>query len=150
MTMENQNSFFLEKTYNAPIELVWQVITQREHLKNWYFNFAEDWKLEVAATFQWYAEDTECTQWLHAGKMLEIIPEKKLVHTWEYPGFAGTSILSWELEEIDAQHTKIALTHLFKVPFDSSVQALKIENFAAGWNEILNNSLTNYLNKITS
>lgn len=141
-------AFQIERTYNAPITLVWQAITDRAMMKEWYFDFAEDFKLEPGAVFEWTAGDTEDNQWLHRGKMLEIVPDEKLVHTWEYPGYSGTSTLSWNLLKVDDATTKITLVHEFTIPFDSNVDALKTENFEMGWNHIINISLEEYLNKI--
>lgn len=141
-------TFQIEKTYNAPITLVWQAITDRAMMKEWYFNFAEDFKLETGAVFEWTAGDTEDNQWLHRGKMLEIIPNQKLVHTWEYPGYSGTSTLSWNLSKLDDATTKVTLVHEFTIPFDSNVAAFKTANFEMGWTHIINISLEEYLAKI--
>jgi uncharacterized protein YndB with AHSA1/START domain len=141
------HSFQIEKIYNAPIALVWQAITDRAMMKEWYFNFAEDFKLVPGAVFEWTAGDTEDNQWLHRGKMIEIIPAEKLVHIWEYPGYTGTSTLNWNLLKVDEVTTKITLVHEFTIPFDESVAALKQENFETGWNHIINISLAAYLNK---
>lgn len=141
-------TFKIEKTYKAPIALVWQAITDRAIMKAWYFDFAEDFKLETGAVFEWTAGDTKDKQWLHRGKMLEILPNEKLAHTWEYPGYSGTSTLYWNLLKIDEQTTKITLIHEFTVPFDSNVPELKQENFEMGWNHIINISLEEYMDKI--
>ena len=140
--------FKIEKNYTAPIDLVWQAITDRAMMKEWYFDFAEDFKLEPGAVFEWKAGDTENNQWQHRGKMLEIITNQKLVHTWEYPGYSGTSTLSWNLLKIDDSTTNVTLIHEFSIPFDSTVAALKKENFEMGWNHILNISLQDYLNQL--
>ncbi|MEP7238329.1 MAG: SRPBCC domain-containing protein [Ferruginibacter sp.] len=140
--------FQIEKTYNAPIALLWQAITDREMMKEWYFNFGEDFKLETGAVFEWTAGDTEDNQWLHQGKMLEIIKDEKLVHTWAYPGYSGISTVSWNLSKVNDSTTKVTLIHEFTVPFDSTVAALKTENFEMGWNHIINISLQEYLDKI--
>ena len=141
-------SFEIEKTYNAPINLVWQAITDRAMMKAWYFNFAEDFKLEPGAVFEWTAGDNEDNQWLHRGKMLEIVPDETLVHTWEYPGYSGTSTVSWSLLNLDDATTKVTLVHEFTIPFDSSVAALNTKKFEAGWIHIINISLAEYLIKI--
>ena len=138
----------IEKTYNAPMALVWQAITNRAMMKEWYFNFAEDFKLETGAEFEWTAGDHNNRQWLHRGKMLEIIPAEKLVHIWEYPGYTGISTLSWNLLKIDDATTKVTLIHEFTIPFDITVAELRKENFEMGWNQIINISLEEYLNKI--
>lgn len=143
-------TFRIEKTYNASIALVWQAITDRNRMKAWYFNFAEDFKLETGAIFEWTAGDTKDKQWLHRGKMLEIIPHEKLVHTWEYPGYSGTSTLQWNLLKVDDATTKVTLIHEFTIPFDITVAELKKENFEKGWTHIINISLTEYLTKISN
>jgi uncharacterized protein YndB with AHSA1/START domain len=140
----------IKKNYNAPISLVWQAITNRAMMKEWYFDFAEDFKLETGAVFEWKAGDTKDKQWLHRGKMIEIIPEKKLVHSWEYPGYSGTSTLSWNLLKADDTTTAVTLVHEFTIPFDSNIPELKTENFEMGWNHITNISLEDYLNKISA
>lgn len=81
--------------------------------------------------------------------MLEIIPDKKPVHSWEYPGYAGSSTLSWNLLKIDEATTQVTLAHEFTIPFDSSVAELKRENFEMGWNHIINISLEEYLGKLS-
>jgi len=145
--MEN---FQVERTYNAPITLVWQAITNRAMMKEWYFDFDETFKLEPGAVFEWTAGDTENKQWLHRGKMLEIVPGEKLMHTWEYPGYKGTSTLSWNLFKVDENTTKVILIHEFTVPFDNSVAELKTSNFEMGWTHIINISLQDYLSKLNS
>jgi uncharacterized protein YndB with AHSA1/START domain len=141
-------TFQIEKTYNAPISLVWQAITDRAMMKAWYFDFAEDFKLEPGAVFEWTAGDNESKQWLHRGKMLEIIPQEKLSHTWEYPGYSGTSTVSWNLSKIDDTTTKVTLIHEFTVPFDITVPELEVHNFEKGWSEIIHTSLPEYLDKL--
>jgi len=145
-----ENIFSIEKTYTAPIELVWQALTDRAKLKEWYFSFAEDFKLETGAVFEWQAGSPDGKQWLHRGKMLEIIPHQKLVHSWEYPGYSGTSVLTWNLTKLDDNTTRIVLTHEFTVPFDNSVAELGKENFVTGWNHIIHISLQEYLTRVSS
>ena len=146
--MKTNNTLLLKRTYAVPINLLWQVLTEKEHQKQWYFDFGEDWRLEIGAVFQWYAESPDCVNWLHKGVVLEVIENKKLSHSWEYPGYSGSSIVTWELHAIDANNTELSLTHLFTTPFDESVEALRRENFEQGWNQILSISLLAYTEKI--
>lgn len=141
-------TFRIERTYNAPVDLVWQAITDRAMMKEWYFDFADDFQLQPGAVFEWKAGDNESKQWLHCGKMVEIIPNEKLVHTWEYPGYSGTSTVSWTLFKVDDNTTKVTLVHEFNIPFDVTVDALKTENFEMGWTHIFTISLEEYLHKI--
>ena len=47
------------------------------------------------------------------GKVLEFVPNKKLVYTWQHktiPDFPET-VVTWELEEIGKNKTRLTLTH---------------------------------------
>lgn len=142
-----ENRFTIEKIYAAPIGLVWKAITDRNRMKEWYFSFGEDFKLETGAVFEWHAGSPDGKQWLHRGRMLEIVPEQKLVHTWEYPGYTGSSTVHWHLTQIDEHNTRLILIHDFTIPFDPAVTALQKENFITGWNHIIHISLENFLQK---
>jgi uncharacterized protein YndB with AHSA1/START domain len=144
--MEKQ--VIVSNKYNVPTHLLWEVLTKKHHMKNWYFDFADDWKLNIGNQFEWLSADNECVKWLHLGVIMEVIDNKKLVHSWEYPGFQGSSIVTWELLSVDDNSTQLELTHHFKVPFDPNVEALRIENFEKGWAHILRNSLMEYIEKI--
>lgn len=141
------NDIVLEKIYNAPIALVWQAITEEKHMREWYFDFKGQFQLETGHTFDWYAGDLKDKQWLHRGEMLEIVRNKKLVHTWTYPGYSGKAIAYWELSEVDGTTTKLNFRFEFAEPFDANEPSLVRGNFVNGWNEIILNSLEQYLNK---
>ncbi len=143
--MNTSDRFTLEKIYKAPIGLVWKAITDRAHIKQWSFDFPDGFKLEVGSQFDWYGGPPDGKQWLHRGKMMEIVEGKKLVHTWEYPGYIGSSRIIWELSKVDDSTTKVLFTHVFDIPFDPTEEALRRENFATGWDHILNISLPDFL-----
>jgi uncharacterized protein YndB with AHSA1/START domain len=47
------------------------------------------------------------------GKILEFVKNKKLVYTWQWkdtPDFLET-IVTWELEQLDKNKTRVTLTH---------------------------------------
>lgn len=137
-----------ERIFNVSSALLWEVLTNKEHLKQWYFDFADDWKLEIGNQFDWKATSPDCVEWLHRGKMLEIITGKKISHTWEYPGYKGSSVVTWELDAINSDTTRLILTHEFIIPFDTAVEALRRENFVEGWTAIIHTSLKEYLEKL--
>ncbi len=37
----NTEPFVIEQTYNAPVSKVWKAITDKDDMKQWYFNLAE-------------------------------------------------------------------------------------------------------------
>jgi uncharacterized protein YndB with AHSA1/START domain len=138
-----EEPFVIERTFNAPVEKVWNAITDKDQMKQWYFDLAE-FKPEVGFEFQFYAGDKK-KQWLHICKITEVIKEKKLTYSWRYDGYSGISYVTFELFPVEGT-TRLKLTHagLENFPGDT-VPELKKENFAEGWNNIINISLKDFL-----
>ncbi len=147
--MLKNNTLVLERIYNAPIEKVWAAISEREQLKQWCFDFPAEFNLQTGSEFDWYGGEPNGKQWLHRGKFTEIIPGKKLVHTWEYPGYTGKASVSWELTKVDNGSTMLVLTFIILTPFDPKEDALQTKNFVAGWDHIVHTGLKEYLEKLS-
>ena len=47
----NEKIIVIERTYEAPIEKVWEAITDKDQMKQWYFEVS-DFKAEVGSAFQ--------------------------------------------------------------------------------------------------
>ena len=134
-----------EVTINAPIEKVWKAITDKDEMKNWYFELV-DFKPEVGFEYS-FTGGTEERSYLHLCKVTEVIPGKKLVHSWRYDGFEGISFVTWELFDENGK-TRVVLTHsgLETFPADTNPDFAP-DNFKMGWNEIIGKSLKNHLEK---
>ena len=133
-----------EVTINAPISKVWQAITQKEKMKEWYFDLAE-FKPEVGFEFRFEAGEENKT-YLHLCKVTEVVEGKKLVHSWRYAGYQGNSFVSWELFEENGK-TRLVLTHTGLETFPESNPDFAKKNFEMGWSEIIGKSLIEYLEK---
>ena len=134
----------IERIYDASSEKVWQAITDNKQMKEWYFDF-EEFKPEVGFEWTWYGDDG-VKKWLHAGKITEVIAGKKLSYTWRYPEYEGESLVTFELFP-EGNKTRLKLTHANIDSFPKDVPGLRLENFVAGWEEIIGTSLKNYLAK---
>jgi uncharacterized protein YndB with AHSA1/START domain len=135
--------FVIERTYNAPVKLVWKAITEKELMKQWYFDLKE-FKAEVGFTFEFSGGPSPEKQYLHRCKILEVIPEKKLKHTWEYVGYEGMSYVTFELSP-EGNHTKIKLTHEGLETFPKNNPDFATGNFAEGWTHIIGTSLKEFV-----
>lgn len=140
--MKNE-PFIIERVLNAPVDTVWKAITDKEHMKQWYFNLAE-FKPEVGFEFQ-FEGGTETKTFLHKCKITEVIPGKKLKHSWCYDGYEGNSFVTFELLPEGAK-TILKLTHEGLETFPAIPEFAK-ENFAAGWTDIIGTSLKNFVEK---
>ena len=134
--------FVIERTYNAPIEKVWQAITDKQAMKQWYFDLKE-FKPEVGFEFQFEGGPDDKT-YLHFCKVTEVVSGRKLTYSWRYDGYEGNSFVTWELFP-EGHKTRLKLTHAGLETFPPSNPDLDKKNFVAGWTDIVGESLKKFL-----
>lgn len=140
-----ESPIILEETFNASPSKVWKALTDKNEMKNWYFNLAE-FKAEVGFKFRFPGGPTPEKQYWHLCEITEAIPEKKLTYSWSYEGYPGISYVSFELFKQESK-TLLKLTHEGIETFDKENPDFERKNFEKGWKEIIHTSLKNFLNK---
>jgi uncharacterized protein YndB with AHSA1/START domain len=138
----DKKPIIIEIELNAPANKVWKALTDRNEMKKWYFDL-EDFKPQVGFKFQFTGGPSPEKQYLHLCEITEVIPERKLTHSWRYDGYPGNSWLTFELTP-RGNRTLFKLTHKDLDTFPKDNPDLAISNFEAGWNSIIHDSLTNY------
>lgn len=132
-----------EVLVDATPERVWRALTDTEEMKQWYFSMNGFGPVE-GNTFTFY-EPGENRQFLHRCTILEIVPGKRLKHTWSYPEkVSGVSVVTWEIEPA-GDRTKVSNTHEGLENFAEGGKDFAPENFVAGWDEILNKLLKTHV-----
>ena len=134
-----------EVTLNAPQSKVWNALTSKEQMKEWYFDL-EEFRTEVGFEFRFYAGKDECNQYLHICVITEVIPERKLVYSWQYDGDPGMSYVSWELFP-EGDKTRLVLTHTGLDTFDETNPDLAVGNFDEGWSYFIDKTLREFVEK---
>ncbi|MDQ4140293.1 MAG: SRPBCC domain-containing protein [Bacteroidota bacterium] len=134
--------FVIERTYQAPIDKVWRAITDKDQMKQWYFDL-EEFKPEVGFEFQ-FTGGTEENSYLHLCRITEVVEGRKLTYSWRYDGYPGNSFVTFELFP-EGDKTRLKLTHegLETLPQDNPDFARK--NFEAGWTDIIGTLLPDFL-----
>ena len=135
--------FVIERTYNAPVEKVWKAITDKDQMKEWYFDLSA-FKPEVGFEFQ-FAGQNEGRTFLHLCKITDVVAEKKLRHSWRYDGHEGNSFVTFELFP-DGNGTRLKLTHEGLETFPD-IKDFARENFVQGWSQLIGTSLKEYVEK---
>jgi len=104
---------------DASVEIVFKTITDPQELTKWFPDQAAlEPKIGGKMKFSFYKEKSTDE---HAreidynpqGTVKELIPDKKVSYTWQLkdiPEFPETTV-TWELEKIDANKTRVVLTH---------------------------------------
>jgi uncharacterized protein YndB with AHSA1/START domain len=102
--MENKNSdtkdreLFISRLLNAPVELVWEAITQPEHIANWWGpdGFTNTmYHLDLVPGGEWHfmMHGPDGTDYENKSTFVEVVPLKKLVFdniTYPYQRFIIT------------------------------------------------------------
>lgn len=149
LTLSNRymdTPFVIEKVYDAPIEKVWQAITDENKMKEWYFPQLKKFKPIVGFEFE-FSDDgsTYKKEW----RVTQVVDGKKLAHSWIYTGYPGSSEVVFELFE-EKDKTKLKLTHTGLASFPNDPHFAR-HRFEEGWARILGSSLKNYLeNNVTN
>ncbi len=131
----------IERTFNVSPTRLWQALTDSEQMKQWYFDLP-GFKAEPGYEFSFYAGRDE-KKFLHLCKVIEVIPEKKLTHSWRYDGYPGDSMVSFELFP-EGGATRLRLTHTGLETFGDYPDFAK-SNFVEGWTSIVGKRLQKYL-----
>ncbi len=145
LRLQHQSEYFnsllvVEKRYNAPVERVWQAITDKDLMKKWYFEIS-DFKTEIGFEFQFYGEGNKGEKYLHLCKITDVIPLRKLSYSWQYQGYEGKSEVIFDLVN-QGKQTILRLTHRGIHSFPDHPDFAP-ENFAQGWNELIGTLLKN-------
>lgn len=134
----------IERKFMATASNVWSAISDRDEMKNWFIDL-EHFKPEPGFEFRFTSGPDPDRQYLHICEVIEAVPEKKLSYSWRYDGYAGDSLVSFEIFEIDSGAV-LKLTHQGIGSFPDNPD-FAAANFAAGWDQIINKSLSAYLEK---
>src|SRR5689334_3726411 len=140
----NNDPIVIEQVVNAPVEKVWEALTNPQLMKQWYFDIP-GFRAEVGFEFQ-FEGGTDSHKYLHKCRVTEAIPGRKLSHSWRYEGYEGNSFVSFELSP-EGQKTRVRLTHMGLESFPADNPDFAKQNFVQGWTEILGTSLKNFLQR---
>ena len=142
-----QEAVIIERTFAAPVELIWQMWTDAEHFKQWYgpqgFTIpVADMDVRVGGKrlICMASPDGSMKMWT-TGEFVEIVPNERLVYTESMAdeqgniippstmgmpeGHPETTEVTVQLEAVDGG-TKMVMTHA-GIPADSPG--------ASGWNQ---------------
>jgi len=142
--MKNE-PFIIERIYNAPADKVWKAITNKDQMRQWYFDLA-DIRAEPGFEFQFEA-GTDDKKYMHKCRITEVVPGKKLQYSWRYEGYEGNSLVTFEIFP-EGDKTRLTLTHEGLETFPTNNPDFAKKSFMQGWNEIIGTSLKDFVEKV--
>ncbi|MCE3294885.1 MAG: Activator of Hsp90 ATPase 1 family protein [Crocinitomicaceae bacterium] len=141
----DDNPIIVERTYNAPVQRVWDALTDKDQMKQWYFDL-DEFKPEPGFRFRFYGQGHKGENYLHLCEVIEAEPLKKLTYSWEYDGYPGKSYVSFELWDENGQ-TRVVLTHKGLNTFPADNADFARESFNGGWTELIGKLLKEFVEK---
>ena len=106
----------LHRVIGAPVEAVYAAWTEPEMLSRWLAPgnatvvraVAE---VAVGGTFLVEMRGADGRRWLTRGQYREVVPNRRLVHTWRWEGSEVETLVTVEFEPESAGRTRLTLTH---------------------------------------
>ena len=106
----------LHRMIDAPVEAVYGAWTEPDMLRRWLAPgnatvvraVAE---VAVGGTFLVEMRGADGRRWLTRGFYREVVPHRRLVHTWRWEGSEVETLVTVEFEPESAGRTRLTLTH---------------------------------------
>lgn len=137
------NNVIIQHKVNAPLEKVWEAITNKEALKEWYQDIP-DFSPKMHTEFSFYSHNGS-NEHHHHCEVLEVIPHEKLKYSLTYPEITKErTLLKWELAK-EGDATIVTLTHKGLENLEHLGNEFSFEKFENKWQKVLGNDLKEYV-----
>ena len=140
--IESSEPIIVEQAFGVSKETVWKAITEHDQMVKWFFDDIPEFKAEAGFETQ-FVVDTGERRFNHLWKILESIPEQKIVYDWRYEEYPGAGKVTFEVfEEGDGSRLRITTDVVESFPQD--IPEFSRESCEGGW-QYFQGNLKNYL-----
>lgn len=141
--LKSEHPILVDRSFHISVEKLWEVITDLDHMHQWFFEEIKEFKAEPG--FQTSFDiHSDTRTFPHVWNVKEVIPNYKLVVTWNYTGYAGECDISFETFSEDTG-SSILLTAIVLEDFPNDIPEFKRESAVGGWDYFINDRLANYV-----
>lgn len=133
----------IERTYDAPVERVWDALTDIYKLNEWFFKL-EDFKATPGFAFSFSGNDNG-VKVVHECVVTEVVPMQKLTYSFIYSGYPQKSYVTFVLFP-EGDKTKLILTHSELEEIAKGSPMYGRHKFLGGWT-YLTGKLAEFLDK---
>lgn len=142
---QNLNPIQVSTKINAPIERVWEAITNTDMMRQWFVGIDRN-EIQDGDTFQ-FIEMFGTEQLLHECLVLEMNDPSLFRHTWAYPELSQeSSTVNWDLEK-DGNQTEIIITHEGIDRLTGDLPGLTDQRLMGFWDDAINQHLKKFLER---
>ncbi len=145
MMKKTEPPVVVEQSFAAPVETVWQALTDIVQMRQWYFDNIPAFKPEAGFETQFDIQNGG-RNFRHMWKVTEVVPLNMIAYDWKYQEYPGDSQVIFELFKQDSG-TKLRLTHRVREDFPEDIPEFSRESCVEGWIFFIRKSLTEFLHK---
>jgi len=143
--MSTQQSIIVQEQFNVSPQLLWQCLTQLEHMQKWFFKELKSFEavrgFKTSFAFQ-YNNKT----FTHIWTVREVIIQEKLCLGWEYKEYPGTSEAIFEISS-SPKGTILKLTATILSSFPE-MEEFSRESMKTGWTDLIQKRLNTYVSSL--
>ena len=133
-----QDSIKKEVTFSNDIDTVWNAISQKEEIEQWFVN--ADFKPELGYQYTFTSKGEDCS--VINGVVKSATPYN-LAYTWVVQGTDVETLVEWNLEKVE-DGTKLVIEHTGISQYEESMAMQLFDGFSKGWIKCVDD-LTAYL-----
>ena len=124
ITTPSDTEIRIERTFDAPRQLVWEAYTDPELLPEWLgprelTMTVDEFELRPGGSYRFTHRDSEGNEFVFFGELREVEEPNLIVRTFAWEGMPGKfSVERAEFEELDGDRTRIVVTSSFDLKED--------------------------------
>ena len=135
----------VEQQFDVSIEVLWRAITEKDLMVQWFFENIPDFKAEIGFKTEFLVEN-EGRKFTHQWEIIEVIPKKRIVYSWQYKEYPGEGKVYFDISE-ESDTVKLTLTNVGLETFPDTIPEFKRASCEGGWNYFIKNRLKSFLEK---
>ena len=144
-TNESSKPIVVEQIFNFPVSIVWEAITNLDHMKSWFFNNIPAFKPVVGFQTKFMVQSGD-RNFTHFWKIIEVIPYRRIKYRWSYEEYEGEGFVTFDLSEKGSK-TILRLTNEGLETFPKNIPEFKRESCKAGWDFFIRKNLKDFLER---
>ena len=133
----------VKQNFEVSTKVLWNAITEHHQMIQWFFENIPEFEASIGFKTQFLIEN-EGRKFTHLWKIIEVIPNQKIVYNWMYDEYEGEGLVFFELTE-DEKGSSLTLTNKWLEEFPQNIPEFSRESCFAGWQYFINGRLKNYL-----
>ncbi|HMP31124.1 MAG TPA: SRPBCC domain-containing protein [Saprospiraceae bacterium] len=129
--------------FETNVEHLWKVITELDHMKQWFFDNIEEFQAIEGFETQFTITNNDRV-FPHIWKITSVEKSKHITYNWRYGGYPGDSFVRFELLG-NNDRTLLQLSHTITEDFPSAIPEFSRMSCLNGWNYFIKQSLPAYI-----